>query len=81
MQCAVDGCRNRAKAKGFCLKHYRRWRKYGDPLFLSKQPAIIPIGRNEVDMFNTQTTRYLVQCTYEEQLAFVQEILDERMGL
>ena len=31
MECSVDGCGNRAVSRGFCDKHYKRWRKYGDP--------------------------------------------------
>jgi hypothetical protein len=30
--CAVDGCSRRVVAWDWCDKHYRRWRKYGDPL-------------------------------------------------
>lgn len=29
--CAVDGCARTATLKGWCEKHYRRWRKHGDP--------------------------------------------------
>lgn len=28
--CAVDGCGNLTDARGWCKKHYARWRKYGD---------------------------------------------------
>lgn len=31
MACFVDGCDDEAVAKGMCDKHYRRWRKHGDP--------------------------------------------------
>lgn len=30
--CSVDGCKNVHSAKGFCDKHYRKWRRHGDPL-------------------------------------------------
>jgi len=30
--CSIDGCNRTFNAKGFCLPHYKRWRKYGDPL-------------------------------------------------
>ena len=29
--CAIDNCANPHKAKGWCNKHYLRWRKTGDP--------------------------------------------------
>ena len=30
--CAVDGCTTVVQARGFCTKHYGRWRRTGDPL-------------------------------------------------
>lgn len=30
--CAADGCPAPARSKTFCMPHYNRWRKYGDPL-------------------------------------------------
>ena len=29
--CSVKGCENLAHARGWCGKHYQRWKKYGDP--------------------------------------------------
>ena len=31
--CSVKECNNYIVAKNFCLKHYKRWKKYGDPLY------------------------------------------------
>ena len=31
MTCAIDGCENIAKTRGWCIAHYRRWLKYDDP--------------------------------------------------
>lgn len=39
--CSVAGCDKPHDSKGFCSKHYERWRKHGDPLFtlrLEKTP-------------------------------------------
>jgi len=29
--CSVDGCVRQAEARGWCGRHYRRWRLHGDP--------------------------------------------------
>lgn len=31
-ECAVDGCHESAKRRGWCGRHYQRWLKHGDPL-------------------------------------------------
>lgn len=30
--CSLDVCGNKHEAKGYCNKHYMKWRKWGDPL-------------------------------------------------
>lgn len=30
--CAIDGCDGGVSARGWCAKHYVRWKKFGDPL-------------------------------------------------
>lgn len=33
LKCSVEGCETGGKMlRGMCLKHYRRWKKHGDPL-------------------------------------------------
>lgn len=29
--CSVDGCEEKAKTRGWCPRHYMRWRRNGDP--------------------------------------------------
>ncbi|MCZ4500981.1 MAG: hypothetical protein JWQ74_3536 [Marmoricola sp.] len=36
MTCMIDECSGRAKARGWCSKHYQRWVHHGDPLALSR---------------------------------------------
>jgi hypothetical protein len=36
--CSVEGCEDKHEARGFCMRHYNRWRRYGDVL------ASIPFG-------------------------------------
>ena len=31
-ECSIDGCETRAYARGWCSKHYTRWRNHGDPM-------------------------------------------------
>lgn len=30
-RCSIEGCEGRPVGRGWCAKHYQRWRKYGDP--------------------------------------------------
>lgn len=30
--CIIDGCERTHNARGWCLAHYKKWQKYGDPL-------------------------------------------------
>lgn len=34
--CSVDGCDSYCVSHGFCNKHYRRWKKYGDYSFVQQ---------------------------------------------
>jgi hypothetical protein len=35
--CSIDDCPYPHEAKGFCNKHYRRWKVHGDPLIVGKR--------------------------------------------
>jgi hypothetical protein len=38
--CTIDGCVKLIKGRGWCSKHYDRWRKHGDPLaFIGSLPG------------------------------------------
>lgn len=45
--CAVDGCERPFCAKGYCRKHWKTWRIYGDPLFRQRAVAI-PIAEGQL---------------------------------
>lgn len=30
--CSVKGCERHAHGRGYCLPHYKRWRRHGDPM-------------------------------------------------
>ena len=32
--CSIEGCEEKHYGKGYCSKHYRRFKKYGDALFI-----------------------------------------------
>lgn len=34
--CNIENCSNKIAARGWCWKHYARWRKHGDPLYVLK---------------------------------------------
>lgn len=40
MACSVDGCDRKHYGKGFCAKHYQRWRTHGTP----HAPAAVRLG-------------------------------------
>jgi len=40
-RCAVEGCERPSRARGWCAKHYQRWRVHGDPVW-TPPPRPIP---------------------------------------
>ena len=33
-QCSIEGCASSSSARGWCHVHYKRWHRYGDPLWV-----------------------------------------------
>lgn len=36
-KCSIDDCYKQTLARDLCGKHYQRWRKYNDPLFMHEK--------------------------------------------
>ena len=42
-KCKVENCEGKHKAKGYCVKHYEQYKKYGEGLLPPKQPKICSV--------------------------------------
>lgn len=40
--CTVDGCDRETVARGWCDKHYKRWRIHGDPTHVEPRHKPVP---------------------------------------
>lgn len=40
--CKIDGCSNLLVARGWCSKHYKRWRKHGTPNYVASTKSPMP---------------------------------------
>jgi hypothetical protein len=38
LPCSVEGCESAHLAQGYCGKHYKRWKQWGDPLYVYRPP-------------------------------------------
>jgi hypothetical protein len=36
--CSISGCSSAAASRGWCIKHYTRWQRHGDPEFTTRTP-------------------------------------------
>lgn len=48
--CSMPECTNPAESRGWCTKHYKRWRSHGDPTVVMKRgrkPTMSPICKAE----------------------------------
>lgn len=55
--CSVSSCGGPTHARGWCGKHYRRWRRTGDPV------GVRPLGRAKVDPIESFSKRITVTAT------------------
>lgn len=49
MTCAVSECDRPVKARGWCVRHYHRWQRHGDPLAGRRSDR--PLGLSEAEVF------------------------------
>lgn len=47
--CSSKGCDSPAKARGFCMKHYNKYNKYGNPLFIPDRKKLEFCSVSECD--------------------------------
>ena len=45
--CSIEGCDKEIASKGYCIKHYTRFRRYGDPLIVKRNREHDPICKVE----------------------------------
>lgn len=45
-ECSVEGCESPSRARGWCPKHWKRWKAHGDPTYL-KVASHVRGGSNE----------------------------------
>lgn len=41
-RCTVPGCDGEVSARGWCIRHYTRWKRHGDPEAVTRTPPIAP---------------------------------------
>lgn len=46
--CAIPGCSGKVRARGWCDKHWQRWKRHGDPL-AQRQNSPIPVSLESND--------------------------------
>jgi 5-methylcytosine-specific restriction endonuclease McrA len=46
-ECTITNCHGKHEAKGYCRKHYRKWKRYGNPLEPTKPKGPKPLDPEE----------------------------------
>lgn len=47
--CSLAGCGRPSSARGWCMGHYKRWRRHGDPLLVRRVTSITAVPYTLVD--------------------------------
>jgi hypothetical protein len=53
--CSVADCPREAKVKGWCIRHYRRWYRHGDPLVILRREERQPCAMEGCHRLNEST--------------------------
>lgn len=51
--CSVMGCNEKSRSRGYCNKHYKRYMKYGNPIFIKCTPTRYKHGYSHTKEYNT----------------------------
>jgi hypothetical protein len=64
--CSVEGCDQPHRSKGLCESHYRKWRRWGDPLMSGRQ-VLSPYERV---MDRTERVGDCLLCTFGSKVRY-----------
>jgi len=53
--CSVDGCQGQVSSRGWCMKHYTRWRHWGSPAGGPRNRGLSPIEKFWARVEKTET--------------------------
>lgn len=80
--CAVDGCNHTAKPRGWCQKHYARWKRTGDPE-APPRPTSLPVGTRTKQKIGYVLVKVGTDHPYAEHQGWVPEhrlVMMEHLG-